>query len=48
MLIFVAAALIQVTSAQRFLHPAALEGVGIGLAISTLASALNTARWGSS
>ena len=43
MLIFVAAAFILVTSGQRFLHPAALESVGIGLAISTLASALNGA-----
>lgn len=43
MLIFVAAAFILVTSIQRFLHPAALESVGIGLAISTVASALNGA-----
>lgn len=43
LLIFVAAAFILVTSVQRFLHPAALESVGIGLAISTLASALNGA-----
>jgi cation diffusion facilitator family transporter len=41
MLIFVAAAFILVTSVQRFLHPAALESVGIGLAISTVASVLN-------
>jgi cation diffusion facilitator family transporter len=43
MLIFVAAAFILVTSFQRFLHPSALESVGIGLAISTLASVLNGA-----
>ena len=43
MLIFVAAAFILITSIQRFLHPAALESVGIGLAISTVASALNGA-----
>jgi len=43
MLLFVAAAFILVTSAQRFLHPAALDSVGIGLTISTLASALNGA-----
>ena len=43
LLIFVAAAFILVTSVQRFLHPVALEKVGVGLAISTLASALNGA-----
>jgi cation diffusion facilitator family transporter len=43
MLIFVAAAFIMVSSIQRFLHPVALESVGIGLAISTVASALNGA-----
>jgi cation diffusion facilitator family transporter len=43
MLIFVAAAFIMVSSVQRFLHPVALESVGIGLAISTVASALNGA-----
>jgi cation diffusion facilitator family transporter len=43
MLIFVAAAFILATSVQRFLHPVALESVGIGLAISTVASALNGA-----
>src|SRR5512135_2629034 len=43
MLIFVAAAFILITSVQRFLHPTALESVGIGLAISTMASALNGA-----
>lgn len=41
MLIFVAAAFILVSSVQRFLHPVALESVGIGLAISTVASILN-------
>ncbi len=43
MLIFIAAAFILVTSVQRFLHPVALERIGIGLAISALASALNGA-----
>ena len=41
MLIFVAAAFILVSSVQRFLHPVARESVGIGLAISTVASILN-------
>src|SRR5512135_2103699 len=43
MLIFVAAAFILVSSVPRFLHPVALESVGIGLAISTVASLLNGA-----
>jgi cation diffusion facilitator family transporter len=43
LLIFVAAAFILVSSVQRFLHPAPLESVGIGLAISVLASILNGA-----
>jgi cation diffusion facilitator family transporter len=43
MLIFVAAAFILISSIQRFLHPVALESVGLGLAISTLASVLNGA-----
>jgi len=43
MLIFVAATFILVTSIPRFLHPVALESVGIGLSISTVASALNGA-----
>jgi cation diffusion facilitator family transporter len=43
MMIFVAAAFILVTSVQRFLHPAAIESVGAGLAISTVATAVNGA-----
>ena len=41
MLIFIAAGFILVTSIQRFLHPAALESVGLGLVISSVASVLN-------
>jgi cation diffusion facilitator family transporter len=43
LMIFIAAAVILVTSVQRFLHPAALESVGLGLAISAFASAINGA-----
>jgi cation diffusion facilitator family transporter len=43
LMIFVAAAFILVSSVQRFLHPAALESVGLGLAISTVATAVNLA-----
>src|SRR4051794_1697200 len=43
LMIFVAAAVILVTAVQRFLHPVALESVGIGLAVSTLASVINGA-----
>src|SRR5665811_26985 len=43
LMIFVAAAFILVTSVQRFLHPAELESVGLGLAISTVASMVNGA-----
>ncbi len=43
LMIFVAAAVILVSSVQRFLHPVALESVGLGLAISTVASAVNGA-----
>ncbi len=43
LMIFVAAAVILVTAVQRFLHPVALESVGIGLAVSTLASVVNGA-----
>lgn len=46
MMIFVAAALILVSSVERFLHPAELENVGIGLAISTVGSVVNgAAAW---
>jgi cation diffusion facilitator family transporter len=41
MMIFVAAAVIIASSIQRFLHPQPLESVGLGLAISGLASVLN-------
>jgi cation diffusion facilitator family transporter len=43
LMIFVAAGFILVTSVQRFLHPSALESVGLGLAISTLATVVNGA-----
>jgi cation diffusion facilitator family transporter len=43
LMIFVAAGFILVTAVQRFLHPTALESVGVGLAISTVASVLNGA-----
>ena len=42
-MIFVAAGFILVSSVQRFLHPAELESVGLGLAISTVASIVNGA-----
>ena len=43
MRIFVAAGVILVSAVLRFLHPVALESVGLGLAISTVASAVNGA-----
>lgn len=43
LMIFVAAAVILVSAVIRFLHPVALESVGLGLAISTVASAVNGA-----
>src|SRR5450631_54091 len=43
LMIFVAAGFILVTSVQRFLHPAALDSVGLGLAISSVATAVNAA-----
>ena len=43
LMIFVAAGFILVSSVQRFMHPAALESVGLGLAISTVASIVNGA-----
>jgi cation diffusion facilitator family transporter len=43
LMIFVAAAFILVTSVQRFLNPAPIESVGLGLAISTVATAVNGA-----
>jgi cation diffusion facilitator family transporter len=43
LMIFVAAGFILFTSVQRYLHPSALESVGLGLVISTLASAVNGA-----
>ncbi|HET7822162.1 MAG TPA: cation diffusion facilitator family transporter [Ornithinibacter sp.] len=41
MMIFVAAAVILFSSIQRFLNPQALENVGVGLAVSVVASAVN-------
>ena len=43
LMIFVAAALIIVSAVQRLLHPQALESLGIGLAITLLATAVNGA-----
>src|SRR3954449_6006717 len=43
LMIFIAAAVILVTAVQRFLHPVALDSVGLGLAVSTLASVVNGA-----
>ncbi len=43
LMIFVAAGFILVSSVQRFMHPAELESVGLGLAISTVASVVNGA-----
>jgi len=43
LMIFVAAAVILVTATERFLHPAAIESAGLGLAISTVGSVLNGA-----
>jgi cation diffusion facilitator family transporter len=43
LMIFVAAGVILVSSVERFLHPAALDSVGLGLAISTVATAVNWA-----
>jgi cation diffusion facilitator family transporter len=43
LMIFVAAGFILFTSVQRFLNPSPLESVGLGLAISTLATAVNGA-----
>jgi cation diffusion facilitator family transporter len=40
-MIFIAAIAIIVTAVERFLHPQPIENVGIGLAISVLASAVN-------
>lgn len=42
-LIFVAAVVIGYAAFQRLLHPVALEDVGVGLAVSTLASLVNFA-----
>lgn len=42
-MIFIAAALIIFSAVQRFLNPAPLESIGVGLAISAVASALNGA-----
>ena len=42
-MIFVAAAVILASAVQRFIHPVALERLGAGLAISTVATAVNGA-----
>jgi cation diffusion facilitator family transporter len=42
-MIFVAAAAILFSAVERLLHPAALESVGLGLAITTVASVINGA-----
>lgn len=42
-MIFVAALFIIASAVDRFLHPAPLENVGVGLAVSVVASALNGA-----
>jgi cation diffusion facilitator family transporter len=41
LMIFVAAAGILASAVQRFIHPVALERVGVGLVISTVATAIN-------
>jgi cation diffusion facilitator family transporter len=41
LMIFIAAGFILVAAAQRFVHPVALDSVGLGLAISMLATAVN-------
>ena len=43
LMIFVAAGFILVSSVKRFLDPAPLESIGMGLAISTVATAVNLA-----
>ncbi|HKS99180.1 MAG TPA: cation diffusion facilitator family transporter, partial [Rugosimonospora sp.] len=42
-MILVAAAVILVSAARRFLHPVPLDSVGLGLAVSTLATGVNGA-----
>ncbi len=42
-MIFVAAVVIMVTAVERFLNPQELENVGVGLAISAVATAVNAA-----
>lgn len=42
-MIFLAAAVILVTSVERFIHPAPLENVGLGLVVSAVASVINGA-----
>lgn len=41
LMIFVAAAVILVTSVERFLNPRPLEAIGVGLAVSVVASVVN-------
>ena len=41
LMIFVAAAVILVTAVERFLHPQPIDNVGVGLAVSVVASVIN-------
>ncbi len=43
LMIFIAAALILVSAVERFLHPRALQSLGVGLTISMVATAVNGA-----
>ena len=43
LMIFVAAGVILMSAVRRFIHPAALDSVGLGLAISALATVINGA-----
>ena len=43
LMIFLAAAVILASAVQRFIHPVALERIGLGLAISAVATAVNGA-----
>jgi cation diffusion facilitator family transporter len=43
LMIFVAAGFILFSSAQRFMHPVALQSIGLGLALSTVATVVNAA-----
>jgi len=41
LMIFVAAAVIMISAVERFLHPAGLERLGVGIAVSAAASVIN-------